>query len=284
MDELLDTIYNSCVDIVNYEITTFDNSPFTVKTIIIALVFLVLGYLFSKKISHFISKKLAAKFKAEYGEQEALRTLIFYFSLILCVIFVLNIAKIPLTVFTIFGGMLAIGIGFGTQNIMNNFISGVILLLERPITVGDTIEIDGRYGKITEIGARSTKILLPNNTDLIVPNSVLLEQTVINRTWNDKVIRSQITVTLEYGCDIDLARSLMIKAASSIPEILKNPAPNTILSDLGLYGLVFETRIWTLQVPEVSRPIIESKLRFAIYKLLNENGIKFVNIKWTTTK
>src|SRR5690606_18317118 len=106
----------------------------------------------------------------------------------------LRMANVPLTVFTVVGGALAIGVGFGSQNIINNFVSGLILLLERPIRAGDFIEIGGTIGTVEKIGARSTLLLTPSNMHLIVPNSFFLEKEVLNWTLSDNVVRTEITL------------------------------------------------------------------------------------------
>jgi len=284
MENMLNNISSIAGGVIDFQITSFDGEPFTVRTVVLVMLFLVLGYLFSKKLSSYVAEKLLPRFEVGDGEKASFRILIFYVTLVLWSIIVLNFANIPLTIFTFLGGMFAIGIGFGSKNIMNNFISGLIILLERPIRVGDTIEIEGKTGKITDIGARSTKILLRNNTDLIVPNSILLEKTVTNLTLSDKMIRSQLTITVEYDSDVEQVRTLLLQAADSISGVLKKPAPLVIVSDLGIFGIVFDVFIWTMQIPEISRAVVESKLRCSIYNLLNKNGIKFARTtKYSST-
>ena len=150
----------------------------------------------------------------------------------------LNVLNVPMTVFSFLGGALAIGAGFGSQNIVNNFISGLILLVERPIRVGDVIELDGTTGTVTQIGARSTKIATGANHEIIVPNSKLLETSVVNWTLTDDIV----------GCVDQGRRGLRLahprgRAAAqarrprSTPKSSTSPAPEVVLADFGADAL-----------------------------------------------
>ncbi|MDR2337513.1 MAG: mechanosensitive ion channel [Deltaproteobacteria bacterium] len=266
-------IYNNLNEFLNLRLFVIDDSPLTLKKIILALILLALGWVISKWISRNVAQRLLLKFGISAGEASAFKMLFFYILLVLWVFIVLNFVHVPLTIFTVLGGVVAIGVGFGSQNIMNNFISGLILLLERPIRVGDIIEIEDKSGKVVQIGARSTKILLFDNIDFVVPNSVLLEKSFNNLTLSDDKIRSKITVTVDYGCQIEKVQELLLKIAQSHTAILKDPAPNVILTDLSTDGLVFNLFIWTLLSAKISKTQVESDVRSKIYNMFAEHGI-----------
>jgi small-conductance mechanosensitive channel len=268
-----DAIYNSVGEFLNYQLLSIDGNPLTLKKIVFGLVLLILGWIVSKWISRNVAQRLLLRFGISAGEASAFKMLFYYILLVLWTVMVLNFVHVPLTVFTVLGGVVAIGVGFGSQNIMNNFISGLILLLERPIRVGDIIEVEGKSGKVVQIGARSTRILLFDNIDFVVPNSMLLEKSFINFTLSDDKIRSKITITVDYGCQVEKVMELLLKIANAHDAILKNPAPNVVLSNLSTDGLVFDLSIWTLLKAKISRTQVESDVRSKIYKLFTENGI-----------
>ena len=137
-----------------------------------------------------------------------IESLSFYALLVAFGLAALKYANVPLTVFTFLGGAIAIGVGFGSQNILNNFISGLILLAERPIKVGDLIQLGETYGNVTKIGARSTQIRTGENLDIIVPNSKFLENDVTNLTRRDDRLRTSISVGVAYGSPLERGRHL----------------------------------------------------------------------------
>jgi small-conductance mechanosensitive channel len=184
----------------------------------------------------------------------------------------LNVLHGPITVFSFLGGALAIGAGFGSQNIVNNFISGLILLAERPIRVGDVIELEGSSGTVTQIGARSTKIATGVNHEIIVPNSKLLETSVVNWTLTDDVVGTKVTVGTAYGSPTREVERLLKQAAVEHPKVLKRPEPEVIFADFGADALMFELRFW-LNLRETRKVEVESELRFTIDELFADRGI-----------
>src|SRR5205823_13283778 len=157
----------------------------TVGTLAGGIVLLGLGYIAAGMISRWVARKLLTRFGLTKSGVAPLQSLTFYLLLAMFTMVSLNVLHVPITVFSFLGGALAIGAGFGSQNIVNNFISGLILLVERPIRVGDVIELDGMTGTVAQIGARSTKIATGVNHEIVVPNSKLLETSVVNWTLSD---------------------------------------------------------------------------------------------------
>ena len=179
---------------------------------------------------------------------------------------------VPITVFSFLGGALAIGAGFGSQNIVNNFISGLILMVERPIRVGDVIQLDGNTGTVTQIGARSTKIATGVNHEIIVPNSKLLETSVVNWTLSDDLVGCVVKVGVAYGSPTREVERLLKYAAQKHPDVLREPAPAVVFADFGADALMFELRFW-LNLRQTSKGEVESELRYAIDELFANRGI-----------
>jgi len=203
----------------------------------------------------------------------AIQALIFYALLITIGLFALCLINIPLTVFTVLGGALAIGIGFGSQNLMNNFISGLIILAERPIRVGDLIQIGELHGIVQHVGPRSTRVLTPTNIDIIVPNSSFLESNVTNWTLTEDRVRTSVFVGVAYGSPTREVVKLMKKAADDHGKVLDKPYPIVLFEDFGDNALVFELIFWIRMRRMMDRRMVESDLRLRINELFKEAHI-----------
>lgn len=244
----------------------------TVGTVAGGIVLLGLAYLAASMISRWLASKLLNRFGLSKSGVAPLQSLTFYMLLALFTMVSLNVLHVPLTVFSFLGGALAIGAGFGSQNIVNNFISGLILLVERPIRVGDVIELDGMTGTVTQIGARSTKIATGVNHEIIVPNSKLLETSVINWTLSDDIVACNVDVGVAYGSPTREVERLLLQAAHQHACVLKEPAADVILADFGSDSLMFKLRVW-VNLRQMRRVQVESDLRFAIDELFSGRGI-----------
>ena len=185
----------------------------------------------------------------------------------------LNTVNIPFTTFSFLGGALAIGVGFGAQNLLNNFISGLILLMERPIEIGHVIEVDGIRGRVREIGARFSQIRRFDGVDMLVPNSLLLEQKVTNLTLEDQNIRLQIRVGVAYGSSTRDAGQCILASANEHGLVLKNPPPYVIFEEFGDSALVFSLYFWVTLESSTSSLVIASDVRHMIDRQLRDAGI-----------
>ena len=179
----------------------------------------------------------------------------------------------PLTVFTFLGGALAIAVGFGSQNILNNFISGLILLVERPIRMGDMIEIEGTYGTVEEVGFRSTRVRSFENIYIIVPNSTFLEKNVVNWTLSDDLVRIHITLGVVYGSPTREVARLIRQVMDEHAKVLKTPEPVILFSDFGDNALQFEVHFWIRMKRLMDRRITESDVRYRVDELFRAAGI-----------
>lgn len=186
----------------------------------------------------------------------------------------LNLVQIPLSVFAFLGGALAIGVGFGTQNLLKNLISGVMLLVERPIRIGDLVEIDGIRGRVTSIGIRFSTILSSDGVDTLIPNSELVERKLTNWTFSNPNVRREIRVGVAYSADPVQVKNLMQAAALEHPEVMQAPEPMVILDELGDSALLFTLRYWVRLDAAIDGRRLDSDLRCEILEKLNVAGIE----------
>jgi small-conductance mechanosensitive channel len=207
------------------------------------------------------------------GGALAVKKIIFYLLSIVILLYALHIVSIPLTLFTFLGGAIAIAIGFGAQNLLNNFISGVIILIERPIKPQDLVEVDGDLGRVANIGARCSTISLFSGVDILIPNSFFLEKKVINWTLSDKKNRTHVAVGVVYGSPVDQVMQFMEQTVKEHSRILEYPEPVTLFTEFGKNSLNFEIYFWIFMNNFMDRRVIESDVRKRIIELFNENGI-----------
>ena len=263
---------DAAVGIWNYEFT-FGEQPISIKSFIIALVVLVGGLAISRRMTAAIRAVVLRRFALNANATAILERTTYYLLIVGIILFALNIVNIPLTVFTFAGGALAIGIGFGAQNVIANFLSGILLFIEQPIKIGDLVEVDGQLGKLVNIGARSSQLRLFAGKDVFIPNSSFLEKNVVNWTHGDALLRYSIRVGVAYGSPVRDVSRMMTRAVEEHGLILKTPAPIVSFEDFGESALIFETYFW-VELTETADPrVICSDIRYRIEKLFRESGI-----------
>jgi len=244
----------------------------SVGQIVSVLLLLIFGYIGGRLIGFLLGRRLA-KTKLRPDVIHTLKRIVFFLILLLVFVTALSLLGIPLTAFAFATGALAIGVGFGAQNIINNFISGWILLAERPIRIDDFIEIDNWQGTVERIGNRSTRIRRTDGVHLLVPNSQLLERTVVNWTLVDQEIRTIVRVGVEYGSPVRLVSELIMKAVTEQEQVKSHPKPSVIFDDFGDNSLVFDAYLWCDVAGEKVLREIRSDIRYRITDLFAENGI-----------
>ncbi|MFC1822646.1 mechanosensitive ion channel family protein [Thermodesulfobacteriota bacterium] len=203
----------------------------------------------------------------------AVQKVLTYFAYLLVLLFALRMVNIPLTAFAFLGGAIAIGVGFGAQNLINNFISGFIMMAERPISIGDLIEIEGVLGKVEEIGARCTRVRTGENIHILVPNSSFLEKNITNWTLSDRKIRTSVTAGVVYVSPVREVVRLMLQSVTENENTLKSPEPFALFTDFGDNALIFKVHFWINVRQIIERCMIESSIRFRIDELFREAGI-----------
>jgi len=257
-----------------YELTSSADRPITPGKVVIALAVILLGASGARFATGFFARRLFPRFGFDVGASNAFASLSRYALLAAVFLAALRVVNIPLTAFAVVGGALAVGVGFGSQAVMSNFISGLLLLAERPIKLGDLVEVDGVFGIVEAIGLRSTRIRNADNFHIIVPNSTFLEGKVVNWTHQDPLIRFRVGVGVAYGSDTRLVERLLLEIAAADPHLLREPAPVVFFRDFGDSALLFELRLWYVFGPASDRIEIESDLRHRIVEVFAEHGIE----------
>lgn len=180
---------------------------------------------------------------------------------------------INLTTLAVFGGALGVGIGFGLQPVVSNFISGFVLLTDRSVKPGDVIEIGGTYGWINTLGARYVSVVTRDGKEHLIPNETLITQTVINWSFSDQNVRLKIPVGISYKADPHQAIQLVLQAARDCPRVLENPAPSCLLIGFGESSLDLEARVW-IRDPFNGMRNVQSEVLLRIWDLFKSHGIE----------
>ncbi|QDU87796.1 Mechanosensitive channel MscK precursor [Pirellulimonas nuda] len=256
-----------------YELAAVDDRPVTVGKVVSGLLLLLAGYAGSRWVSRQIGRRVLPRLGLGGGASKALESIAFYTLVVAVGLMSLEMVHVPLTVFTFFGGAAAIGLGFGSQTVLSNFISGLLLLVERPIRAGDLVEIDGLLGTVEDVGARATRIRTDSNLEILVPNSKFLEFAVTNWTLSDDLNRLQINVGVAYGSPTRETARLLKKSVGEDPHVLTHPAPVVVFRDFGDNALAFEIHFWVHMKTVMQGEEIKSDIRLAIDDTLRDAGI-----------
>ena len=246
----------------------------TVDKVVSALAILIIGYWFAAHLSSWFEGLAVRRFGMDASLARISRRWILFLEVLFLVVLSMLVVKIPLTIFAFMGGAAAIGVGFGMQNMLKNLISGLMLLFERPFRPGDTVEVGGIRGRVTDICARSSHIIDSNGIETVIPNSTFIEQNVTNWTLSSKSVRIVVNIGIAYGSPVRDVRKLLLEAADQHGLTLKDPAPMVLFEDFGSDALLFGLYVWVEIKPDVSWKVISSDLRYMISKTLDEHGIE----------
>jgi small-conductance mechanosensitive channel len=241
---------------------------------IFLLVALLLGvFWISARTKSFLFNRFLVNSGLDRSLQYAVSQIVSNIVLVVGVFIVLDNAGIHLATLAVFAGAVGVGIGFGLQNIASNFISGLVILAERPITIGDRVEVAGITGQVQQIRARSTVILTNDNITMIVPNTKFIDSPVTNWTYGDPRVRFRVPVGVAYGSDLDKARDALLEAARENPQVLDQPSPTVFLETFGESSINLELVVWSKEMSYRPRRF-RSDLNFAIAQKLREAGIE----------
>jgi potassium-dependent mechanosensitive channel len=245
------------------------------RTIIVILLTFVLGVLLTKLVIKWLDRRILSNTRINRGVQDSLRTGASYAGYLLAAILALSAAGLDFSNLALIAGALGVGIGLGLQSITNNFVSGLILLAERPIRVGDWVSITGGEGVVKRINVRSTEIETFDSCSIIVPNSDLITQPVRNWTHGSNRGRFTIALTVAQDTDPEMVRDLLRDIAKSNDKVLSYPEPNVALVRFGPLGLDFELKAFVPDIFEGS--VVASDMRFEILRVFREKGITIAN-------
>jgi small-conductance mechanosensitive channel len=255
------------------------NAPLPAIKLSLVQIFLLVALLiavfwFSSGTKRFLFNRLLAQSGLDRSLQYAIAQVVSNIVLVVGIVIVLENTGIHLAALAVFAGALGVGVGFGLQNIASNFISGLVILAERPITIGDRVEVAGIAGQVEHIRARSTVIRTNDNIMMIVPNTKFIDSPVTNWTYGDRRVRYRIPVGVAYGSDVNKVRAALLAVAHENPQTLKEPAPNVFLQQFGENSIDFKLIVWSSEMS--ARPSrYRSDLNFAIAEKFREAGIEF---------
>ncbi len=236
------------------------------------LAFVILSFV-SKKLKNLLVNKVFARVGMERGVRVSIGNLIRFFLMILGALIIIQSAGINLSALTVLFGALGVGIGFGLQTITDNFISGIIILFEKPIKVGDRIELDDVSGNVMNISIRATTILTNDNVSIIVPNSEFISGRVINWSHNDRNIRFRIPIGVSYNEDPKKIRKLLLEVADENEYVLREPKPAVFFDEFADSSLNFKLCVWTSEFTDRPAPF-KSDLYFAIFEKFKEHDVE----------
>jgi small-conductance mechanosensitive channel len=241
---------------------------------IFLLVALLLGVFWvSARTKSFLFNRFLVNSGLDRSLQYAISQIVSNIVLVVGVFIVLDNAGIHLGTLTVFAGAVGVGIGFGLQNIASNFISGLVILAERPITIGDRVEVAGVAGQVQQIRARSTVILTNDNITMIVPNTKFIDSPVTNWTYGDPRVRFRIPIGVAYGSDLEKVRNALLEVARENSHVLPQPEPTVFLETFGESSINLELVVWSKEMSYRPRRF-RSDLNFAIAQKLREASIE----------
>jgi small-conductance mechanosensitive channel len=249
------------------------SSKITVASLLALIILFILVIVAERVVRRYFITRLLRRTQLEPAMQFALARVIGYGLLALGFFISLQMVGVNLTSLGFLVGAMGVGFGFGLQNIISNFISGLIILAERPIAIGDRVEIGGVTGQVREISLRSTTVVTNDNMAIIVPNADFITQRVTNWSYEDPRVRFRIPFGVAYGTDLPKLKQLMLEVGDEHPQALKDPAPELFFVGFGDSSLNFELAVWSSQCTTNPRRF-RSELFFAIEEKLRENGIE----------
>ncbi len=248
------------------------NFTFSLTGILWGLVVFGVAYVLTRWFQGWLDGSVMARGKVDVGVRNSIRTVVGYAGLALGVLLAVSAAGIDLSSFALIAGGLSLGIGFGLQNVVSNFVSGLILLAERPFKAGDWIVAGNVTGTVKKISVRATEIETFQRQTVILPNSELINSAVGNWTHRNKLGRAEVRVGVAYGSDIRRVHALLGEIVRSHPLVLKNPEPMIVFADFGNAALDFEARFFLADITNGSG--VQNDIRFAIWERFKEEGIE----------
>lgn len=252
---------------------SLSGSEVSLATIIYFLFAFIFLSFISKRIKNLLVNRILVRTHMDRGVRASIGSLTRLVITIIGTIVIIQTAGIDLSALTILAGALGVGIGFGLQNITDNFISGLIILFEKPIKIGDRIEVGDIQGNVISISFRATQVLTNDNISIIVPNSEFISSKVINWSHNDRNIRFRIPVGVSYNEDPEKVKRILLEVADKNPNVLKLPAPSVLFDAYGDSSLDFFLAVWTTSHTDKPR-VLKSELYFEIFRRFKEEGVE----------
>ena len=271
MNETFQSIWDFFTKVWSTEL--FGAGTVTIGGILILIVLFALVVMAERLLQRLIIRRFLSKTRLQSSLQYGLSRIFGYLLMAIGFYIAFQIAGFDLSSLAIVAASLGVGVGFGLQNIINNFVSGIIILAERPISIGDRIDVAGVAGRVTKIQLRSTTVVTNDNITMIVPNADFISNTVTNWSHGDPKVRIRVPVGVAYGTDLKLLQDLLLEAAVEHPKALSDPLPLVMFNEFGDSSLNFELAVWTEEM--TATPIhFTSQMNFIIEKKLRDNDIE----------
>jgi small-conductance mechanosensitive channel len=269
--ETLKAIVSQMGKIIEYPIVFINQRPLTITSFVVGFIILLIFVFLSKWLRKILKTRFFPRYKLDEGLQLVILKVTHYLLVGLGIIVAVQSIGLNLTSLAVVFGLLSVGIGFGLQHVASNFVSGLIVLFERPIKIGDRITIGDVWGDVVNISLRATLIRTVDNISIIVPNSEFITSRVINWSHRDPKVRVHIPVGVAYGSDVPLVIKSLLGVADNHPEVMRDPPPKVWFNEFGNSSLNFELLVWILD-PK-GRPDIISELNRRIDEIFRENRI-----------
>lgn len=266
------SVFNSVWDLLQKPIFTVSGQGISIVSFVYFIVVIGLSVILSRLLVRFLKRNVYSQSEIERGAQYTLSRLVRYIIVTVGFLIALQMIGFDLSILAVFGGLFGVGIGFGLQNIFSNFASGIILMIERPIQVGDTVELDGILGKVEEIRFRVAVVNTFDNESIIVPNSHLVSEEVTNWSYGgDSRLRLRVPIGVDYGTDIQTLEDILLEIAEEEKKVLPEPEPEVFFKEHADSSLNFELRVW---IPSPRERIqVRDNIRREIDRRFNEAGI-----------
>jgi small-conductance mechanosensitive channel len=266
-------VFRSLENAIFSPLITRGTTEISIYTVLQVIVFVSITVVLARASRQVLLKRILNKTPLDLGVQHAVATFTQYLVLAFGFLVGLPTLGINLSALSFLAGAIGVGVGFGLQNVTNNFISGIIILFERPIKIGDRIEVGDVNGDVVHIAARSTTVRTNDNIAIIIPNSSFISSNVINWSHGDSKVRFRVPVQVAYDSDIRLVEKLLLEVAKDNENVLEDPPPRVIFKEFGESALKFELRVWSSRLLH-RRGVLISQLNFSIFEKFKHEGVR----------
>lgn len=264
--------FNYVRDILNFQLFKVSDAPVTVASVLIFLLLLTVFIVIAAFARRALNRRIFRRLKMDSGTSYTLSRITQYIIITIGVLISFNFVGINLSSLAVIFGLLSVGIGFGLQNVTANFISGLIILFERPISIGDRVMVNDIEGDVMEINIRSTMVRTVNNISIVVPNSEFVSKDVINYSHGDPTYRLDINVGISYGSDLDTVLKALKEVADANESVMRKPEPEVHLIEFGESSWNMQLRTW---IPDVKQyPRIRNEINQSIIRTFKKHDIE----------
>jgi small-conductance mechanosensitive channel len=271
--ERLKELIKAARPILDYKLFELGDASFTLGSILYFLISIYVLFWVAGKVRSFLANRILTRYNYDVGVRQSIAAIIKYLILAIGLLVIFQNSGLNMSSLGLLAGALGVGIGLGLQTITNNFVSGIIIMFERPVKIGDKIEVGDVTGNVVHIGARATTVLTNDNISVIVPNSEFVSSKVVNWSHSERKVRFNFDVFTSYREDPELIKRLLLEVANENNAVLKDPAPDILFVEYGESTLKFYMRIWTTVY--VDRPVVlKSQLYYAIFKKFKEHRVE----------